>query len=405
MMLLKREVIGSLVLGAATVLGAAAFAAEPLRIGILNDQSGSYSDVTGRGSVVAAQLAVEEFGGSVDGRPIEIVVGDHQNKPDIASALTRRWFDTERIQAIFDVPHSAAALAVIEVARERKKVVAISGALLPDITGKLCSPTTFHWAYDSYAVARTIGSTLVKRGSDKWFFVTVDTVGGHLLARDTMRFVTEAGGQVLGEVRHPFAASDFSSFLLRAQSARPNVIAAANAGGDTVNTIKQANEFGLTAGGTRVAGMLVFLNDVHAMGLQIAGGIVAAESYYWDLNDDTRAWHKKFSARNNGRPANMIQAGVYSAVLHYLKAVKAAGTDEGVAVGAKMRELRVNDAYTKNVEVRVDGRVMRDMHVFEVKKPDESKGPWDYYKLIATVPGEQAFRPLSEGECPLAAAR
>lgn len=405
MMLLKREVIGSLVLGAATVLGAAAFAAEPLRIGILNDQSGSYSDVTGRGSVVAAQLAVEEFGGSVDGRPIEIVVGDHQNKPDIASALTRRWFDTERIQAIFDVPHSAAALAVIEVARERKKVVAISGALLPDITGKLCSPTTFHWAYDSYAVARTIGSTLVKRGSDKWFFVTVDTVGGHLLARDTMRFVTEAGGQVLGEVRHPFAASDFSSFLLRAQSARPNVIAAANAGGDTVNTIKQANEFGLTAGGTRVAGMLVFLNDVHAMGLQIAGGIVAAESYYWDLNDDTRAWHKKFSARNNGRPANMIQAGVYSAVLHYLKAVKAAGTDEGVAVGAKMRELRVNDAYTKNVEVRVDGRVMRDMHVFEVKKPDELKGPWDYYKLIATVPGEQAFRPLSEGECPLAAAR
>lgn len=405
MMLLKREVIGSLVLGAATVLGAAAFAAEPLRIGILNDQSGSYSDVTGRGSVVAAQLAVEEFGGSVEGRPIEIVVGDHQNKPDIASALTRRWFDTERIQAIFDVPHSAAALAVIEVARERKKVVAISGALLPDITGKLCSPTTFHWAYDSYAVARTIGSTLVKRGSDKWFFVTVDTVGGHLLARDTMRFVTEAGGQVLGEVRHPFAASDFSSFLLRAQSARPNVIAAANAGGDTVNTIKQANEFGLTAGGTRVAGMLVFLNDVHAMGLQIAGGIVAAESYYWDLNDDTRAWHKKFSARNNGRPANMIQAGVYSAVLHYLKAVKAAGTDEGVAVGAKMRELRVNDAYTKNVEVRVDGRVMRDMHVFEVKKPDESKGPWDYYKLIATVPGEQAFRPLSEGECPLAAQR
>ena len=405
MMLLKREVIGSLVLGAATVLGAAAFAAEPLRIGILNDQSGSYSDVTGRGSVVAAQLAVEEFGGSVEGRPIESVVGDHQNKPDIASALTRRWFDTERIQAIFDVPHSAAALAVIEVARERKKVVAISGALLPDITGKLCSPTTFHWAYDSYAVARTIGSTLVKRGSDKWFFVTVDTGGGHRLARDTMRFVTEAGGQVLGEVRHPFAASDFSSFLLRAQSARPNVIAAANAGGDTVNTIKQANEFGLTAGGTRVAGMLVFLNDVHAMGLQIAGGIVAAESYYWDLNDDTRAWHKKFSARNNGRPANMIQAGVYSAVLHYLKAVKAAGTDEGVAVGAKMRELRVNDAYTKNVEVRVDGRVMRDMHVFEVKKPDESKGPWDYYKLIATVPGEQAFRPLSEGECPLAAQR
>ncbi len=370
-----------------------------VRIGVLNDQSGLYADNTGPGSVIAARMAVEDFGGKVLGKPVEVVFADHQNKADIGSNVTRQWIDQEGVDAIADVGNSAVALAVQAITREKNRIHLNTGAASSDLTGKECSPTGFSWAYDTYALASGTGKALVKQGGDTWFFLSADYSFGQALERDTTKFVKEAGGKVLGSVRVPLNTSDFSSFLLQAQGSGAKVIGLANAGGDTINSIKQASEFGIVAGGQRLAGLLVFLPDIHSLGLKTAQGLVITTAFYWDQNDETRAWNKRFQEKH-GKPATYIQAGTYSAVAHYLKAIAAAGTDEAKAVSAKMKEMPVNDFMTKNAEVREDGRVVRDMYLVEVKTPAESKGPWDYYKILTTIPGAEAFRPLADGNCP-----
>lgn len=370
-----------------------------VRIGVLNDQSGLYADNTGPGSVIAARMAVEDFGGKVLGKPVEVVFADHQNKADIGSNVTRQWIDQEGVDAIADVGNSAVALAVQSITREKNRIHLNTGAASSDLTGKECSPTGFSWAYDTYALASGTGKALVKQGGDTWFFLSADYSFGQALERDTTKFVKEAGGKVLGSVRVPLNTSDFSSFLLQAQGSGAKVIGLANAGGDTINSIKQASEFGIVAGGQRLAGLLVFLPDIHSLGLKTAQGLVITTAFYWDQNNETRAWNKRFQEKH-GKPATYIQAGTYSAVAHYLKAIAAAGTDEAKAVSAKMKEMPVNDFMTKNAEVREDGRVVRDMYLVEVKTPAELKGPWDYYKILTTIPGAEAFRPLADGNCP-----
>jgi branched-chain amino acid transport system substrate-binding protein len=371
-----------------------------VKIGVLTDMSSLYSDLAGQGSVIAAQMAVKDFGGKVAGKPIEVISADHLNKPDVGSNIARQWIDQDHVDAIVDVPTSSVALAVQEVTKEKGKIFLISGAASSDLTGKACSPTSVHWTYDTYALAHGTGGALVKQGGDTWFFITADYAFGQALERDTAAVVTQNGGKVLGSVRAPLNTADFSSFLLQAQSSKAKVIGLANAGGDTVNSIKQAAEFGITAGGQKLAGLLVFISDVNSLGLQTAQGLVLTESFYWDQSDDTRAWSKRFVAEAKKVPT-MVQAGVYGAVTHYLKAIEAAKTDEAKAVMAKMRETPINDFMTKNGKLREDGRVVRDMYLFEVKAPSESKYPFDYYKQLAVVPAEQAFRPLSESECPL----
>jgi len=370
-----------------------------VRIGVLNDQSGLYADNTGPGSVIAARMAVEDFGGKVLGKPVEVVFADHQNKADIGSNVTRQWIDQEGVDAIADVGNSAVALAVQAITREKNRIHLNTGAASSDLTGKECSPTGFSWAYDTYALASGTGKALVKQGGDTWFFLSADYSFGQALERDTTKFVKEAGGKVLGSVRVPLNTSDFSSFLLQAQGSGAKVIGLANAGGDTINSIKQASEFGIVAGGQRLAGLLVFLPDIHSLGLKTAQGLVITTAFYWDQNDETRAWNKRFQEKH-GKPATYIQAGTYSAVAHYLKAIAAAGTDEAKAVSAKMKEMPVNDFMTHGAKVREDGRVVRDMYLVEVKTPAESKGPWDYYKILTTIPGDEAFRPLADGNCP-----
>ena len=370
-----------------------------VRIGVLNDQSGLYADITGQGSVLAARMAIEDFGGKVLDKPIEVIFADHQNKPDIGAALARQWFDRDGVDMITDVPNSAVALAVQGVAKEANRVHINSGAASTDLTGKQCSPVGIHWAFDTYAMASGTGKTLVQQGGKTWFFITADYAFGHALERDTTKFIVDGGGQVLGSVRHPLSTADFASFLLQAQASKAQVIGLANAGGDTINSIKQGAEFGITAGGQKIAALLTHFPDVHALSLKVAQGLVVTESYHWDLNDETRAWFKKFVARNNGRPPSLIHAGTYGGVLHYLKAVKAAGTDEAKAVVAKMKELPIDDFYTKGARIREDGRVMRPFYLMEVKKPEESKYPFDYYKLLATIPAEAAARPLADGNC------
>ncbi|MEN2979320.1 ABC transporter substrate-binding protein [Tistrella bauzanensis] len=372
-----------------------------VRIGVLNDQSGIYTDLSGPGGVAAAQMAVEDFGGSVAGAKIEVVSADHQNKPDIGSNIANEWFDRDGVDAIFDVPTSSVALAVQNIAKEKGKILIDHGAATSDLTGKACSPTGIHWTYDTYALANGTGGALVQQGAKKWFFLTADYAFGHALERDTMNAVKAAGGEVVGSVRHPFPNTDFSSFLLQAQGSGAEVIGVANAGGDTVNTIKQASEFGITQGGQRLAGLLLFLTDVHSLGLQVSQGLVLTTGFYWDLNDETRAWSKRFAERNNGRMPTMVQAGIYSSVMHYLKAIEATKSDEGKAVVAQMKQTPVNDFFAKGGTIREDGRMVHDMYLMQIKSPDESKAPYDYYKLLATIPGDQAFRPLSESECPL----
>jgi branched-chain amino acid transport system substrate-binding protein len=395
----------SLIGAAAIALAAGGAAAQVsdnvVKIGVMNDQSGLYADITGQGSVVAARMAAEDFGGKVLDKPIEIVFADHQNKPDVGSNIVRTWIDTDKVDVIADVPTSSVALAVQQITKEKNRIFLISGAASSDLTGKACSPTGFHWTYDTYMLANGTGNALVKAGGDSWFFLTADYAFGHALERDTASAVTAAGGKVLGQVRHPLNTSDFSSFLLQAQASKAKIIGLANAGGDTINSIKQAAEFGIVAGGQRLAGLLVFVTDVHSLGLKTAQGLVVTESFYWDLNDETRAWSKRFMAKHGGKAPTMVHAGVYSAVSHYLKAVKAAGTDEAQKVAAKMREMPVSDFMGKNVKVREDGRVMRDAYLLQVKAPSESKGPWDYYKVLATIPAKDAFRPLDQGGCPL----
>ena len=373
---------------------------DQFEIGVLTDLSGPYATITGSGSVAAAQMAIDEFGGKVLGKPIKLISADHQNKPDIGVNIARSWFDTENVHAIFDVTNSAVALAVAFLAKERNRVVAFSGASTAELTGKACSETTTQWAYDTYSLVNGTVKPLVKQGDSTWYFIALDAAGGRAIEQAATRSILAAGGKVLGSVHHPLNTPDFSSFLLQAQASGAKVVALANAGADLVNTIKQAREFGLTKNGTKLVGTFFLINDVHALGLQAAQGSVLTEDYYWDLDDASRAWDKRFRAIH-GAPANMLQAGVYDAVFHYLKAVKKAGTDDGKTVSAIMKELPVNDDLLKNVKIRSDGRVMRDVYTFQVKTPSESKGPWDYYRHIGTVKANDAYLPLSESECPL----
>jgi len=373
-----------------------------VKIGVLNDRSGVYADLSGEGSVVAAQMAVEDFDAKGKGINVEIVSADHQNKPDIASNIARQWYDQDGVDAIFDVPTSSAALAVAEVTKEKNKVFVNSGAGSTDLTGTACTPNTVHWTYDTYALAHGTGSALVAEGLDTWFFITADYAFGHDLEANTIAVVEAAGGKVLGTVRHPFPGQDFSSYLLQAQASGAKVIGLANAGGDTVNTIKQANEFGIVQGGQTLAGLLIFITDVHALGLETAQGLVLTEAFYWDLNDGTRAWSERFAEKHGGEKPTMVHAGVYAGVLHYLKAIEALGDkSDGAAVVAKMKELPTSDPLFGEGEIRADGRKIHDMYLFKVKSPDASTGPWDYYELVATIPGDQAFRPLADGGCPL----
>jgi branched-chain amino acid transport system substrate-binding protein len=372
-----------------------------VRIGVINDRSGVFADVTGEGSVIAARLAIADFGGKVLGRPIDLLTADHQNKSDVAAGIVRRWIDVDGVDAIVDGGSSGAGLVIQDITRERKRIAMFSGPATSDLTGKACSPTGFHWTYDTYALAASTARALVRQGADTWFFITTDYAFGHALERDATGFIVASGGKVVGGVRHPLNTADFSSFILQAQTSKAKIIGLANSGDDALNAIKQAAEFGVVAGGQKLGGLLLLINQIHGLGLKAAQGVTIAEAFYWDTDDETRAFSARFEAVAKKKP-NMIQAGVYSAVTHYLKAVQAAGTDDGPTVAAKMRELPVNDFMSKAVQIRKDGRVMRNMNLYEVKSPAESKGPWDYYKFIAVVPGDQAFRPLAEGNCPLA---
>jgi branched-chain amino acid transport system substrate-binding protein len=373
-----------------------------VKIGVLADMSGLYSDLSGIGSVVATQMAVEDFGRTLPGKKIEVVSADHQNKPDIGANVARQWIDQHGVDVIVDVPVSSVAFAVQQIAKERNRALLISSSGSSDLTGKSCSPTSVHWTYDTYALAQTAGKAMMQQGGDSWFFITADYAFGHALERDTAAIVKANGGKVLGAIRHPQDMPDLSSFLLRAQSSKAKVIGLANAGGDTINSIKQANEFGIIRDGQKMIGLLTYISDVHGIGLQSARGLVLASAFYWDLTEETRSWTKRFMERSKKIPT-MANAGAYGATLHYLKAIKEAGTDEAQAVVRKMKEIPVNDFFTKDGSVREDGRVIRNMYLFQVKSPQESMYPYDYYKLLNTVPGEQAFRPLSEGGCPMVA--
>ncbi len=372
-----------------------------VKIGVLNDQSSLYADLAGQGSVVAARMAVEDFNAAAKGLKVEIIFADHQNKADVGSGIAKQWLDAEKVDMILDVPNSGVALAVNQIVKERGKAFLISSAASSDLTGKACSPNTVHWTYDTWALANGTGNAIVKTGGDTWFFITADYAFGHALERDTEAVVLKNGGKVLGKVRHPLNTADFSSFLLQAQSSKAKIIGMANAGGDTTNTIKQAAEFGIVRGGQNLAGLLVFLTDIHGLGLQTAQGLIFTESFYWDMNERTRAFAKRFSDRNRGIHPTMIHAGSYAATLHYLKAIDALKSDEGTKVIAKMKEMPTDDPLFGKGTIRQDGRKIHPMYLVEVKKPSESKYPWDYYKIRATIPAEQAFRPIDQGDCPL----
>ncbi|MGZ6123932.1 MAG: ABC transporter substrate-binding protein [Myxococcales bacterium] len=372
-----------------------------IKIGVLNDQSGLYADLSGQSSVTAAKMAVEDFG-PIPGAKVEVVFADHQNKPDVGSNIARQWYDVDGVDVIVDVPTSSVALAISQLTKDKNKVFIGSGPGTSDLTGKSCSPNTVHWTYDTYALAHTPGAAEVEAGGKTWFFLPADYAFGAALERDTTAVVKAAGGEVLGSVKHPLNTTDFSSFLLQAQASKAKVIGLANAGGDTINAIKAASEFGIVKGGQSLAGLLVFLTDIHALGLQTAQGLLLSESFYSDRDAKTRAWSKKFADRNGGKMPTMVQAGVYAGVLHYLKAVKALKSDaDGKAVVDEMKKLPTDDPLFGKGTIRADGRKIHPMYLYEVKKPSESKGPWDYYKLIKEVPGDQAFRPMDQGGCPL----
>jgi len=403
-----RKLTALLVAGALASLAAAPGVANAqvsdnlVKIGVLNDMSGLYADLGGPGSVLAANMAVEDFGAAGKGMKVEVVSADHQNKPDVGSSIARQWFDTDKVDVIVDVPTSSVALAVHQVAREKKKAMLNSGAATSDLTGKDCSPNTVHWTYDTWMLANGTGSAIVKTGGDSWYFLTADYAFGHALERDTEAVVKAGGGKVVGKVRHPLNTQDFSSFLLQAQASKAKIIGLANAGGDTINSIKQASEFGITKSGQNLAGLLVFLTDIHGLGLPIAQGLIMTETFYWDLNDSTRAWSKRFTEKNGGKFPTMVHAGVYAATLHYLKAVEAGKTDDGTKTVAKMKEMPTDDPVFGKGTIRADGRKIHPAYLFEVKKPAQSKGPYDYYKLRTTIPAEQAFRPLADGNCSIA---
>jgi branched-chain amino acid transport system substrate-binding protein len=374
-----------------------------VKIGILNDQSSLYADLSGQGSVVAARMAIADFKAAAKGLKVEVIFADHQNKADVGSQLANKWYDSEGVDVIVDTPNSGVALAVSQITRDKKKAFLVSGAATADLTGKSCSPNTIHWTYDTWMLANGTGDAIVKTGGDTWFFLTADYAFGHSLEQQTEAVVLKRGGKVLGKVRAPINTQDFSSFLLQAQSSKAKIIGLANAGGDTTNSIKQAAEFGIVKGGQNLAGLLVFLTDVHALGLEKAQGLIFTETFYWDLNDQTRAFTKRFAAANGGKYPTMVQAGVYSAVLHYLKAVDALKSDDGTEVIAQMKKTPTDDPLFGKGTVRADGRKIHPAYLVEVKKPSESKGPYDYYKIRATIPADQAFRPMGEGDCPLVA--
>src|SRR4051795_12892525 len=372
-----------------------------IKIGVLNDQSSLYADISGQGGAVAARMAVEDFGAAKKGMKVEVISADHQNKPEVGSSIARQWYDVDKVDVIVDVPTSSVALAINQVTREKNKAFLVSGAATSDLTGKACSPNTIHWTYDTWMLAHGTGSAIVGTGKKTWFFLTADYAFGHALERDTEEVVTKSGGKVLGKVRHPLNAQDFSSFLLQAQSSKAQVIGLANAGGDTINSIKQASEFGIVKGGQSLAGLLVFISDVHALGLPTAQGLIFTTTFYWDLNDQTRAFAKRMAQANNGKYPTMVQAGVYAGVLHYLKAVEAAKTDDGTKVVEQMKKMPTDDPLFGKGRIRADGRTLHPAYLVEVKKPSESKGPYDYYKVRSTIPADQAFRPEKDGGCAL----
>ena len=365
----------------------------PIKIGVLNDQSGIYADLAGPGSVIAARLAVEDAGGSVLGRPVEVVVADHQGKPDIGAAIARRWYDADGVSAIFDVPVSSIALAVQEIARQKNRIAIFSSASASDILGKSCSPTTFQWTFNTLSAARSTASAVFDQGAKSWYFVAADYAFGRAMVRDATSVVNEKGGKVLGAVWHPLGTSDFASYLLQAQGSGAKVVAFVSGGSDFINALKQSNEFGLAAGGQKIVSMQTFISDIHAIGLSIAQNLTLTAAFYWDLDDQTRAWSKRFGSLSGGKMPTMAQAGVYSAVRHYLKGVARAQTTDGTAVAAAMREMPVEDMMTHGARIRDDGWVMRDLYLFQVKTPTESKAPWDYYRLLSKIGAEQAAPP------------
>jgi branched-chain amino acid transport system substrate-binding protein len=404
---MTNRIIASLVLGTALSIASANFAVaqdKTVKIGALSDQSGLYADLGGPGSTLAAQMAVEDSGLTGKGWKIDVISGDHQNKPDVGANIARQWFDVDKVDVIVDVPNSGVALAVNNVVKEKNGVYINSGAATSDLTNAQCSPNTVHWTYDTYMLAHSTGQALVKAGGDTWFFLTADYAFGAALERDTTAVVLANGGKVLGGVKHPLNTSDFSSFLLQAQSSKAKIIGLANAGGDTTNSIKQAAEFGIVKGGQKLAALLLFLTDVKAIGLETAQGLNFTETFYWDMNDQTRAFSKKFAARmKNGAPPTMVQAGVYAGLLHYFKALEALGGNphDGIKVVDKMKSIPTDDTLFGKGMIEPNGRTIHSAYLFEVKKPSESKGPWDFYKLIGTVPGDQAFTPLDKSTCAL----
>ena len=388
-----------------TAMAAPAFAQSsgpPIKLGVLSDMSGLYADLSGPGSVIAAKLAIEDFGAAAKGMKVDVIGGDHQNKADVGASIARQWYDQDGVDVILDVPNSAVALAVSDITKEKNKIFLNSGAATSDLTGPKCTPNTIHWAYDTWMLANGTGKALVKQGGDSWFFLTADYAFGYALERDTMEVVKKEGGKVVGNVRVPLNNQDFSSFLLQAQASKAKVIGLANAGGDTTNSIKGAAEFGITQAGQKLAGLLVDVNDVHGLGLQVAQGLTFTDAWSWDLNDDTRKFAARFSALNGGKYPGKIHAGVYSSVIHYLKAVEAVKSKaDGAAIVKKMKELPTDDTVFGKGEVRQDGRKTHPVYLVEVKKPSESKKPWDYYKILTTIPANEAFRPLKDGNCPL----
>jgi len=398
----KRTMIGMAVAAAVSLGTAQAQVSDGIiKLGVLSDMSSLYTDLAGAGSVVAAKMAVEDSGIEKRGYKVEIVSADHQNKPDIGSGIASKWYDAEKVDVILDTPNSGVALAVNQITKDKGKAFLVSGAASSDLTGKACSPNTIHWTYDTWMLANGTGGAIVKTGGDTWFFLTADYAFGLALERDTEAVVLKNGGKVLGKVRHPLNTQDFSSFLLQAQASKAKIVGLANAGGDTTNSIKQAAEFGIVKGGQNLAGLLVFLTDIHSLGLPTAQGLIVTNTFYWDQNDQTRAFAKRFAALDKGIYPTMVHAGVYSAVTHYLKAVEALKSDDGTKVIAKMKETPTDDPLFGKGSIRVDGRKIHPAYLMEVKKPAESKGPWDYYKVRTTIPADQAFRPLADGGCSL----
>ena len=394
-----KSILGAL---AATLLCGAAHAQVTVKVGVMSDMSSLYSDIGGPGSTAAAKLAIADFQKSHPDVKVELVSADHQNKPDVGSGIVNKWYDAEGVDLVIDVPNSGVALATSEIARARNKVFIVSGAAASDLTGVKCNANTIHWTYDTWMLANGTGKALVKTGGDTWFFLTADYAFGHALERDTAAAVETNGGKVLGKVRHPLNTSDFSSFLLQAQTSKAKVIGLANAGGDTINSIKAGAEFGIVKGGQKFAGLLVFASDVAALGLPTAQGLTLTETWYWDANDANRAWTKRWQQERPGKFPTMVQAGVYAGLTHYLKAVAALKSSvDGKAVVAKMKELSTDDPLFGKGQIRADGRKIHDAYLFEVKKPEESKYPGDFYHLRATIPAAEAFRPLKDGSCPL----